>query len=653
MSWRNTFACSAALGLALALGGCAGGNNGGNKTTTTTTQTTSGQTGSVSLMVSDDSSDDWATVGVHVLSVALIPQGGGTPVTIYTAPSPAPVLNLAELDQIDEILGNVSVPQGTYDKAVMTVSANPADILLTASQDPESGFPCAPGATVPASQIVVQGATGSAGSRTVAVTLKLQAPLVISTGSSAPLDLEFDLAHPAFIVDHTFQGSTMWAVNFNAALRHRPIHRIERVVLRDLYGSATGVSSDNTTLTITKVHPVLPPTNPETATAGTHSLQILADATNGTIFYDLDAKTRTIIKNFSTLAGNINGKYVRVAARFQQNGTLVAVRVWASSSFQSVWLNPEGHVLHVDTTGNTLTVLNDSGQPVTLSVDSNTQFYFRVPDNAIADATPIGTGPTFLPNLVRGFKVHVSVVDPLASTLVAQTVDIEIAKFDGTISAPTSTSFVDTRNFVHTADNYTVTLPYISATTPNGTDGSGNQVTGFKWWYFAFPTLVDTGATAVSDFVNATNDSVNFGGTVGALPVWGASAATWADTANPTGWAARWTIIAPTPVPLGTVGSQFVTTSSGGAFGLNVPGGTNTVTVNLSNVSGSATLVYQVDRSGMMVTVTPQDLTNPTVFSNVASHLINGTPVKVFGVPQADHTIKAYVVFYYTGSMPS
>lgn len=653
MSWRNTFACSAALGLALALGGCAGGNNGGNKTTTTTTQTTSGQTGSVSLMVSDDSSDDWATVGVHVLSVALIPQGGGTPVTIYTAPSPAPVLNLAELDQIDEILGNVSVPQGTYDKAVMTVSANPADILLTASQDPESGFPCAPGATVPASQIVVQGATGSAGSRTVAVTLKLQAPLVISTGSSAPLDLEFDLAHPAFIVDHTFQGSTMWAVNFNAALRHRPIHRIERVVLRDLYGSATGVSSDNTTLTITKVHPVLPPTNPETATAGTHSLQILADATNGTIFYDLDVKTRTIIKNFSTLAGNINGKYVRVAARFQQNGTLVAVRVWASSSFQSVWLNPEGHVLHVDTTGNTLTVLNDSGQPVTLSVDSNTQFYFRVPDNAIADATPIGTGPTFLPNLVRGFKVHVSVVDPLASTLVAQTVDIEIAKFDGTISAPTSTSFVDTRNFVHTADNYTVTLPYISATTPNGTDGSGNQVTGFKWWYFAFPTLVDTGATAVSDFVNATNDSVNFGGTVGALPVWGASAATWADTANPTGWAARWTIIAPTPVPLGTVGSQFVTTSSGGAFGLNVPGGTNTVTVNLSNVSGSATLVYQVDRSGMMVTVTPQDLTNPTVFSNVASHLINGTPVKVFGVPQADHTIKAYVVFYYTGSMPS
>ena len=47
----------------------------------------------------------------------------------------------------------------------------------------------------------------------------------------------------------------------------------------------------------------------------------------------------------------------------------------------------------------------------------------------LADATPIGTGTAFLANhdLVRGFKVHVSVVDPLATPLVAQTIDIETA----------------------------------------------------------------------------------------------------------------------------------------------------------------------------------------------------------------------------------
>jgi hypothetical protein len=307
----------------------------------------------------------------------------------------------------------------------------------------------------------------------------------------------------------------------------------------------------------------------------------------------------------------------------------------------------------VDTTGNTITVLNESAQRVTVSVDGNTQFYFRVPYNSLADATPIGTGTAFLSNLVRGFKVHIGVVDPLATTLVAQTVDIEIAKFEGSISAPTPNSFVYTRNFVNTADNYTVTLPYISGATPNGSDGSGNPVTGFKWWYFAFPTLSTTGSNAVSSFVTAANGAVSFGGTVGVLDTFGVSSATWADPANPAGWAARWTIILPTPVPRGMVSNPFVITSSGGSFGLTVPNGANSVPVNLSNVSGSATLVYQVDRSGMIVTVTPQDITNATVLNNVAAHLISGTPVKVFGVPQSDGSIKAYVVFYYTGTMPS
>ncbi len=81
--------------------------------------------------VSDASSEDWATIGVKVLSIALVPQGGGANVTVYTAPTPAPVVNLAELDQIAEILGNVSVPVGTYSGAVLTISANTGDVLLT------------------------------------------------------------------------------------------------------------------------------------------------------------------------------------------------------------------------------------------------------------------------------------------------------------------------------------------------------------------------------------------------------------------------------------------------------------------------------------------------------------------------------------------
>ena len=78
--------------------------------------------------------------------------------------------------------------------------------------------------------------------------------------------------------------------------------------------------------------------NPETAVASTQSLQILADSTNGTIFYDVDAKTNTVIHNFSAEAASIVGKNVRIAARYQSNGTLIAVRIWASSTFNNCLL---------------------------------------------------------------------------------------------------------------------------------------------------------------------------------------------------------------------------------------------------------------------------------------------------------------------------
>jgi len=65
------------------------------------------------MLLSDSSSEDWATIGVKVLSIALVPQDGGSDVTVYTAPATAPIVNLAQLDQIAEILGNASVPAGT------------------------------------------------------------------------------------------------------------------------------------------------------------------------------------------------------------------------------------------------------------------------------------------------------------------------------------------------------------------------------------------------------------------------------------------------------------------------------------------------------------------------------------------------------------
>lgn len=643
--------CSAlAMGLAIALAACGGGGSG---SMSSSIPSPSAQTGNVPLVISDATSDDWATIAVKVLSIALLPQGGGSPVTVYTAPTPAPMINLEQLDQIGELLGNLSVPVGTYTGATITLSGNAGDVSLVASADPQTGFAGTAGAAIPSDQIQIQGTQGASGSLTVPVTVTFVAPLVVTVGTSNALDLEFDLSHPAFIVSHTPPGAgkILWGVNFKGPLRHHPIADIAHLVLRHTYGNVTAVSSDNTSITITKDMPTLPVVTPETAVSTSQSLQVLADATNGTILYDLDAKTSTIVNSFATEA-SLAGKYVRIAARYQENGMLVAVRIWASSSFNNVWVSPEGHVLHANAANNVLTILNESGKPVPVAVNANTQFFFRTPQNALADATPIATGTGFLTskNLVRGFKVHVSVVDPLATPLVAQTVDIESAVYSGTISAANSMGFTDTHKFATASDDYTVALNYISNTTANGKDSKGNSVTGFQYWDFAYPTLATTGANAIPDFVATTSGGVNFGGTVGSISAWGMSSAIWGDAADAAGWSVPWTILVPTPVPLGAVATGFVNNS----FTMTVLGGTMPATVDVSTTSGSATLVYQIDRKNDILTVSQIDVTTTAGLSSITSGLTAGALVKVYGVPQADGTLKAYGLAYYTGTtMPS
>src|ERR1700693_3114906 len=55
------------------------------------------QYGNVNMMVSDASTEDWADIGVKILSISLVPQGGGSPVNVFTAGSSVPTLNLVQL----------------------------------------------------------------------------------------------------------------------------------------------------------------------------------------------------------------------------------------------------------------------------------------------------------------------------------------------------------------------------------------------------------------------------------------------------------------------------------------------------------------------------------------------------------------------------
>ncbi|HEY0341657.1 MAG TPA: hypothetical protein VGC34_12680, partial [Steroidobacteraceae bacterium] len=206
------------------------------------------------------------------------------------------------------------------------------------------------------------------------------------------------------------------------------------------------------------------------------------------------------------------------------------------------------------------------------------------------------------------------------------------------------------RKFRTAADNYTVALDYIDSTTVNGKDSSGNAITGFKYWDFAYPTLVTSGSNATTDFAAATNGGVSFGGTVGAVSAWGFSRAVWADPANSTGWSVPWTILLPTPIPLGTVATAY----ANNAFTMTVAGGTLPVTVDVSSISGSATLVYEVDRTNNIITISPVDITTSTGLTTLTNGLAAGALVKVYGAPQSSGTLQAYVLTYYTGTtMPS
>jgi Domain of unknown function (DUF4382) len=643
--------------LSASLAACGGGGSSGNSSSSGSS--TSSSQATMPLMVSDAASDDWACIGVRILSVALIPQSGGSAVTVWTAPSPAPYENLVQLDNLSDVIGNVSVPTGTYTGAVLTLSANPGDVILTANNNPESGFPLAAGASVPTSQLQIQGASGSSGSLTVPVTVNFVNALTIAANTTnVALNLEFDLAHPTFIVDHTppaADGGSVWVVNFNGPIRHRPVHDITALVLRHTYGTVTQVTS--AAMTIDKDYPVYPVTNPETQITSSTALTIDADSVNGTIVYDLDADSRTVVTGFGS--SNLNGRFVRVASRYQEDGSLIAVRVWVSSNFDKVWVSPEGHVLNVNAQTGIITVTNENGVPVQVSVGSDTEFYFRAPANAEADATPIGQGLSFLTNqeIVRGFKVHVGSMNPLAVPLPASSVDIETAAFGGHISnASTTGGFTYTSDYRAVADNYSVPLSYIAATTDNGFNNQGMQIQGFDWWYFTFPTQADS---SISDFVAATNGALAPGGSLGALQAWGESIARWGDgsgnSTTATGWYARDAILEPTPTPLGTVATPL---GGGTVFSVNLLGAASAIPVSLSTTAGQATLVYQINRSGGKVTITPVDISGGgTGLATLSAALTTGAIVKVWGVPLAgptpgSGTLAAYVLAYYSGTPP-
>ncbi len=608
---------AAGLGLiALALA-CGGGSSSLSQPKVTS--------GAVDFQVTDAPTEDWSNVGVIIRKASLVlasDTAAASPVTIYDGSTDTTPVNLLQADQVDELLSRAKgVPAGTYDRLIVEVDGTPANITLVPAPDNAGTTPAA----IPASQIVVRGTSDPVHATwKVLPTIKLETPIVVADGQTTAVAVDFDLAHPVFIVEHdTATGSPVYVVNFGTPgiFRHKAIASLDRCYLRRAIGTVASVAADGGSLVMTTEHG--------------QSLTILADkGSNPTLFYNLDVKPVAAVPAAAIPASLTAGLNVEVTARYQADGSLTAVRVWYTAAAGTLpqW-TPEGHITRVDRVNNVIRVLDSAGDPKPIAITAATKWYWR--GDTTTDLSG-GNGTAFLANVERFFKVQVTVADPLAVPLVATSVDIQRGVFEGVITGASSTSFTYAKAVGDLVTPITHTLAYGPS---------------FSFWDFTFPGLA---STSVPAFLSEANSGIVVDTDGDTFRPYAVSSLAWAST----GWAANGTVFM--PIALSPYAQTVTTAYASGTLqvtpraGTLVMGGMGTmggglgtatavpVTVALSTTPQEQPIVTRFTRqAGMAVTVTTLDSTQ------WAAALTAGAKVRVFGVPDGTGKLKAYYVNIY------
>lgn len=584
---RNPFPVAQALvatGSLALLTACSGSSSSSSPAPTPTPTT-----GTVSFLVTDAPTDSWADIGVIIRSIALVPKGQAesAAIQVYDGTQDTNHLNLVHLDGLAEYLSKASVTPGTYDRVLVKVDGDPATIVLAQSLD-ATGAPQNP---IPASQILVNGTKDAKGWVNLPV-IKLEADLVVTAGQATAVQLDFDLAHPLFVVTHDEVAPPVYSINFQ--VRHRPHHSLSSLVLRHHRGQVTSVATDASSFVLHTSHGA--------------DLTLKVDATNKTLFYDLDATPVNPVASTTVPAGLTVNKYAKVTARYQDDGSQWAARVWysADASKLPTW-TPEGHVVKVDALNKAITVLSDTGTPMKFSVADTTQFFFH------GGTTAIGSGSAFLSNVSRGFKVHVTVADVLAKPMVAKEIDIQNGVYDGDLQNANATDF-----------SYLKALWTQTETHKVGYDAA------FTWWNFAYPATASSDKTAFIAKANAAGTN---------LVAHATSSLNWVNNA----WVAKDAIFLPATVSMASqkVSSPYANGAMVIAYRYFLPDGTQvpaTLTVNLNPTAGSQPIVTEFTRSLNGITVTRLDA------NAWAAKLVNNAKVRVYGIPKGDGTLDAYVV---------
>lgn len=525
--------------------------------------TSSTPMGTASVIITDAPFDQWSAIEVVVTQVAFLNKADHTKEVVAFQGASAKI-NLVDLDSVGELLASAQIPAGTYDALRITI--DPASVNLVKAD----------GTAVPPSQLKVAGNS---------VVVNLSADLVVTANGSNAVQLDFDLAHPLFLMQ---LPDGTWVMNLQ--VKHRPnvngMAGVAQLMFRHRKGTIASVGTSSFV-----IH-----------TDGGNDLTVNVDA--GSWFFDADTKT------LGSLAGLAAGKNALVSLRMQPDGSLWAVRVWYSVNPLPAW-TPEGHVYGVDQINGLLKVSSASGVQRTIAIDPDTAFTYHV-------SQTIGTGSAALANLWTGFKVQVQVKDPLASPMHASSVNIQRAVDGGRISSASTSSFT----YQHTSGDRT--HQYASA---------------FNWWYVGFP---GASFTSVTDFASACSGmgSGMMGSTMGDLQARGLSDLVWNGTTS--AWDANNAIFMPVALPQGTISSSF----NGGQLGftfVNSASASQTVTVSLNTTIGMQPMVLEVVNQAGVVTVSPIAVTA------WSTKLITSAKARVAVVPKPDGTFAAYAVVVFTG----
>ena len=409
----------------------------------------SGTTGRVNVMVTDGPTDDWQEVTVVVKSISLGLTGSLSWTEVWAADPAVPdsgKINLVDLNGVDELLGQATIPVGTYDRMRIIIDTNPATMTLINND----GMPIDPDNIT----VVDRGRRGD-------IRVDISPPITVVEGETTNLQVDFDLAHPMSIVDIT--GN----IFIDLRIRHKPLpRRIFHLQFARSIGTVAEKGASEFTLKTLR------------------GKELKFNVNGDTIYVDADLRQSGSWDEMTV------GKAALVASNMNSDGSLFARRIWYADDVKTLpRFTPEGLVRRVGP--DWIMVLHRKNDVTTnhrwdwrtflVYVDENTTWTFR-------GDVPMGTGTSVLQHIRRGYRVDVRLVDPSATPKVAAAINVHYAHDEGHVTGVTGSALT----FGWGCD---LDRTYAYSAVPDHE---------FSWWFFALPSA---SSTSIEDFVDTVNQA--------------------------------------------------------------------------------------------------------------------------------------------------